>query len=97
LRYLMLEHALAEADLPEVGPHTLVSEILRGKKGDGFIFTHGLALLINPASSLFGSVGASAAQSTGAGAGLCGLRSRSYTLLAALMYNAGRSYLGDTT
>ena len=32
LRYLMLEHELTEADLPEVGPPSLVSEILRGQR-----------------------------------------------------------------
>lgn len=32
LRYLMREHDLTEADLPEVGPPALVSELLNGQR-----------------------------------------------------------------
>jgi HTH-type transcriptional regulator/antitoxin HigA len=32
LRYLMVEHGLKQADLPEIGSQGVVSEILRGKR-----------------------------------------------------------------
>ena len=34
LRYLMEEHDLKQADLPEIGSQGVVSEILRGKRSD---------------------------------------------------------------
>lgn len=53
LRYLMLEHGLTEADLPEVGPPSLVSEILSGQRELGIRHIRALSDRFDVPSDVF--------------------------------------------
>lgn len=53
LRYLMEEHELTQADLPEVGSQGVVSEILRGKRKLNMRQVQALAARFNVSPAVF--------------------------------------------